>query len=177
MLNLRDLYKTKKDDVAETLEKRNPSSEIYKLIGFRLSDEEFVIEIDHVKEIVRVPLITRVSHAPNFVEGIANLRGDILQIVNFHTLMGLENSPITDKSRVVVLDDKQTLAGILVDSVSEVIEVEKEAVQPIPDMIAAEKTKFLKGIIKPHRHRNILWLDSSSLYSESFLQNKKTLVG
>lgn len=65
------------------------------------------------------------------------------------------------------------LAAIIVDSVSEVIEVEKEAVQSTPDIIAADKAKFLKGIIKPDKHRNILWLDSGAIYSEFRNQNGK----
>jgi purine-binding chemotaxis protein CheW len=172
---LEDLYKLRQD--TSGLRKRIVAKiETFKLIGFKLNDEEFVIEIERVKEIVKVPLVTRVSQAPHFVEGIANLRGDILQIVNFHKIMGLENSPITDKSRIVVLDDKNVLAAIIVDSVSEVIEVEKEAVQTTPDIVAGERSKFLRGIIKPHKHRNILWLDCASIYSEFSAQNEKSVA-
>ena len=87
--------------------------------------------------------------------------------------MGLENQPISDRSRIIVLDDKNVLAAIIVDAVSEVIEVEKEAVQPTPDIVAGERSKFLKGIIKPHKHRNILWLDCGAIYSEFSSQNEK----
>ncbi len=174
-MQLKEMYKQNDDKKNGTIRKRTVQTiETFKLIGFKLNEEEFVIEIERVKEIVRVPLVTRVSKAPDFVEGVANLRGEILQVINFHKIMGLENLPITDKSRIIVLDDKNVLAAIIVDSVSEVIEVEKEAVQPTPDIIAAERAKFLKGIIKPHKHRNILWLDSGAIYSEfGFLYNKK----
>jgi purine-binding chemotaxis protein CheW len=166
------LYKLKHD--TSGIRKRiAPKIETYKLIGFKLNDEEFVIEIERVKEIVKVPLVTRVSKAPHFVEGVANLRGDILQVVNFHKIMGLENLPISERSRIIVLDDKNVLAAIIVDAVSEVIEVEKEAVQPTPDIVAGERSKFLKGIIKPHKHRNILWLDCGAIYSEFSAQNQK----
>ncbi len=166
------LYKLKHD--TSGIRKRiAPKIETYKLIGFKLNEEEFVIEIERVKEIVKVPLVTRVSKAPHFVEGVANLRGDILQVVNFHKIMGLENQPISDRSRIIDLDDKNVLAAIIVDAVSEVIEVEKEAVQPTPDIVAGERSKFLKGIIKPHKHRNILWLDCGAIYSEFSSQNEK----
>ena len=167
------LYKLK-HDTSGVRKRITPKIETYKLIGFKLNDEEFVIEIERVKEIVKVPLVTRVSKAPNFVEGVANLRGDILQIVNFHKIMGLENLPISERSRIIVLDDKNVLAAIIVDSVSEVIEVEKEAVQATPDIVAGERSKFLKGIIKPHKHRNILWLDCGAIYSEFSAQNEKS---
>lgn len=177
-MRLEELYKVKSDGKQQGSGNRKrvvQTVDAIKLIGFKLNEEEFVIEIERVKEIVKVPLVTRVSRAPDFVEGVANLRGDILQVVNFHKIMGLENVPITDKSRIIVLDDKNVLAAIIVDSVSEVIEVEKEAVQPTPDIIASEKSKFLKGIIKPHKHRNILWLDSGAIYSEFRNQfNKKS---
>jgi len=166
------LYKLKHD--SSGVRKRIVQKiETFKLIGFKLNQEEFVIEIERVKEIVKMPLVTRVSKAPHFVEGVANLRGDILQIVNFHKIMGLENPIISDRSRIIVLDDKNVLAAIIVDSVSEVIEVEKEAVQQTPDIIAGERSKFLKGIIKPHRHRNIMWLDCGAIYSEFSAQNEK----
>jgi purine-binding chemotaxis protein CheW len=161
------MYKQNGEAKGGTTRKRVvPTIETIKLIGFKLNAEEFVIEIERVKEIVKVPLVTRVSKAPEFVEGIANLRGDILQVVNFHKIMGLENLPISDKSRIIVLDDKNVLAAIIVDSVSEVIEVEKDAIQSTPDIIASDKSKFLRGIIKPDTHRNILWLDAGAIYSE-----------
>lgn len=161
-----------KHDLSGQRKRIAPKIETYKLIGFKLNDEEFVIEIERVKEIVKVPLVTRVSRAPYFVEGVANLRGDILQIINFHKIMALENLSISDKSRIIVLDDKNVLAAIIVDGVSEVIEVEKEAVQPIPEIVAGEKSKFLKGIIKPNMHRNILWIDCGAIYNEFITQNK-----
>ncbi|MES2616069.1 MAG: chemotaxis protein CheW [Bdellovibrionota bacterium] len=152
-------------------------AETCKLIGFKLAEEEFSVEIGRVKEIVQVPLITRVSKAPDFVEGITNLRGDILQIINFHKIMGLENIPMTDKSRIIVIDDKNVLAAIIVDLVTEVMEIEKNSVQITPDIIAADKAKFLKGIIKPDTRRNILWLDLDAIYSEFKNQSsKKTTV-
>jgi len=172
-MRLEDMYKIRGETKGAARKRIVPTVETVKLIGFKLNEEEFVIEIERVKEIVRVPLVTRVSKAPDFVEGVANLRGDILQVVNFHKIMGLENLPISDKSRIIVLDDKNVLAAIIVDSVSEVIEVEKDAVQSTPDIIAADKAKFLKGIIKPDKHRNILWLDSGAIYSEFRNQNSK----
>lgn len=172
-MRIQDMYKANSDNKGSTRKRVVATVETIKLIGFKLNEEEFVIEIERVKEIVRVPLVTRVSMAPDFVEGVTNLRGDILQVVNFHKIMELDNQPITDKSRIIVLDDKNVLAAIIVDSVSEVIEVEKEAVQSTPDIIAANKAKFLKGIIKPDRHRNILWLDSGAIYSEFRNQNSK----
>ncbi len=172
-MRLEDMYKIKGESKGEARKRAIPTVETVKLIGFKLNAEEFVIEIERVKEIVRVPLVTRVSKAPDFVEGVANLRGDILQVVNFHKIMELENLPISEKSRIIVLDDKNVLAAIIVDSVSEVIEVEKDAVQSTPDIIAADKAKFLKGIIKPDSHRNILWLDSGAIYSEFRSHNSK----
>jgi purine-binding chemotaxis protein CheW len=173
-MRLEDMYRIKGEaKVGSTRKRVVPTIETIKLIGFKLNEEEFVIEIERVKEIVRVPLVTRVSQAPDFVEGVANLRGDILQIVNFHKIMELENLLISEKSRIIVLDDKNVLAAIIVDSVSEVIEVEKEAIQSTPDIIAADKAKFLKGIIKPDQYRNILWLDSAAIYSEFRSHNNK----
>ena len=172
-MRLEDMYKIRGETKGGIRKRVVPTIETIKLIGFKLNEEEFVIEIERVKEIVKVPLVTRVSKAPDFVEGVANLRGDILQVVNFHKIMELENLPITEKSRIIVLDDKNVLAAIIVDSVSEVIEVEKEAIQTTPEIIAADKAKFLKGIIKPDTHRNILWLDSASIYSEFRNQNNK----
>lgn len=96
-MRLEEMYKIKGESKDAARKRLIPTIETVKLIGFKLNEEEFVIEIEKVKEIVRVPLVTRVSQAPDFVEGVANLRGDILQVVNFHKIMELENLPINEK--------------------------------------------------------------------------------
>jgi purine-binding chemotaxis protein CheW len=137
-----------------------------KLIGFKLANEEFVIEIERVKEIIKIPIVTRVSKSPPFVEGISNMRGEILQILNFHKILNLPSVLISPKSRVIVIDSPAVLAGIIVDSVAEVIEVDNSAIQLAPDIIAGENGKFIKGIIKDDSRRSILWIDISMIYSE-----------
>jgi purine-binding chemotaxis protein CheW len=165
---LEDFYRRAPADRKKVL----TAQETVKLIGFRLADEEFGIEIERVKEIGRVPLVTRVSRSPVIVEGIANLRGEILQVLNFHKIMGLSSCSITEKSRIIVLDDKFTFAGIIVDAVSEVMEIEKESLQPPPEIIAGERKRFIKGIIKQERKRSTLWLDCAAIYSEFNITEK-----
>ena len=164
-IKMQDLYK-KKQAVSKVNKLTSKDYDFIKLIGFRLGEEEFVIEIDKVKEIGKVPLVTRVSQSPRFVEGIANLRGEILQILNLHKIMGLICKEINERSRIIVLDDTSAFAAIIVDSVSEVLEIDKNTIQRPPEIIAGDKGKFIKGVIKEDKRRSILWLDSSAIYQE-----------
>ncbi|MBX9704213.1 MAG: chemotaxis protein CheW [Silvanigrellaceae bacterium] len=168
-LKLKELYKKSEDNLPYGQNK----SEFIKLISFKIEHEEFVIEIHKIKEVCKIPLVTRVSKAPYFVEGVANLRGDLLQIVNIHKILHLKNIPLSEQSRIIVLDDKNIHAAIIVDVVGEVMEVEKDAIQVTPDFFVKNKGNFFKGIIKPHKNRNVIWLNVSAMYEEFISHHEK----
>lgn len=118
------------------------------LVTFSLSGEELAVPIGMVQEIVRRPEITKVPNAPAFVEGIGNLRGNILPIVNLRTRLGMDAREADDATRVVVLSRNGSTTGIVVDSVAEVLHVEKDTLEAPPNAVAAVDGHYLRGVAK-----------------------------
>jgi len=119
------------------------------LVTFLLAEEEFGIPISFVKEIVRVPDITRIPKVPSFIQGVANLRGSILPIVSLRNRFGLPAEERTEDNRVIVVEVSGKLIGLVVDQVREVLRVPNEWVEPPPPIIAGVvEMQYLRGVAK-----------------------------
>ena len=119
------------------------------LVSFKVSDEEFAVDIMQVQEIVRLTKVTKVPHAPDFVEGVINLRGNVLPVVDMRKRVHLSTKPYNDATRVVVIDLHGKKTGIIVDAVSEVMAVKKRFIEPAPGI--AKSTygdQFIEGVGK-----------------------------
>jgi len=128
------------------------------LVSFKIENEEFGVGIEEVQEIIRLPEITRVPKAPSFVEGVINLRGNVLPVIDLRKRFDLEATKKTNATRIVVVnvDDKTT--GIIVDSVSEVLRLSKDAVEPPPPIVAGIEAKYLRGIGKLNDGKRLIVL-------------------
>jgi len=116
------------------------------LIVFNLGNEEFGVEIKEVREIIRLPEITKLPNAAGHIEGIISLRGHVLPLVNLHRCLGLESLKKTDSARVIVVNlENGRNAGIMVDFVSEILNLDKEAIDPPPSLVG---NKYIQGIVK-----------------------------
>ena len=120
------------------------------LVIFRLRDEEFGVEIGAVLEISRVITITHVPQAPGFIDGVINLRGRIIAVVDLARQFGLkEQSERPKTARIVVVEVGGQTVGLLVDEVPEVLHVPEDAVEPAPEIIQTEvKRDYIKGVAK-----------------------------
>ena len=138
------------------------------LLVFRLGDEEFGLPIEAVEEVARVPeQVARIPKAPKFLEGVVNLRGEVLPVVDqrkrFH-LPALEGEAAR---RLVVVRTEKHKAGLIVDSVSEVLRSSPDAVQPAPDL-AGEPAKLVAGVINlEDEGRMILLLEPGELLTRA----------
>jgi len=101
-----------------------------------------------VQEVIRVELITPVSHAPEEVAGVINLRGKIVTLLDLGRILGFEKSAITRESRVFIIEDRNEFLGVLVDRVGEVIEAEKKQYAPLPLNIPPAQARFFTGICR-----------------------------
>lgn len=119
-----------------------------KLVGFRLGDEEYAVDILKIKEIKLLMDITRVPKAPGFVEGVINLRGDIVPIIDLRKKLGLEVKPMGEDSRIIIVEIDHKMCGVIVDGVSEVIEIEESKIFPAPPMVKGIDADYLKGVGK-----------------------------
>src|SRR5690242_20729878 len=100
------------------------------LVGFRIGRETFGVPINLVREIVRVPEITAVPNAPDYVEGVINLRGKIVSVIDLRKRFGDPNLEITKKTRVVVVEIENRTVGLVVNSASEVLKISPSDIEP-----------------------------------------------
>lgn len=159
----------------------NPISDIDSQIAtFQIGNELFGIGIHRIKEIVRYPEITSVPRAANYLKGLANLRGTVLPIIDSRVKLGMEQSKVTDATRILVLDAGNSLVGVIVDSVKGVSTLDDSIVEPPPEVISSGiDVKFIKSIIRSKKtDQIILELEVDSLTDikarESKQQNTKT---
>jgi purine-binding chemotaxis protein CheW len=118
------------------------------LLTFTLDREEFGIPVTQVREVIRVNGITRVPQVPPHVRGVTNLRGRILAVVEIRTRLGLTEAVITPSSRVVVVEVRGRVLGLLVDRASQVTKVPVESVAPPPEEVVSAETDFLTGVAR-----------------------------
>lgn len=133
--------------VRKVIEK--PKEEV-QLVVFRLRDEEFGVEIGQVREIVRIPEITKVPEAPGFIEGVINLRGEVIGVVDLAKEFELPTLPNLEKSaRIVVAEIEEKTFGMIVDEVPEVIKIPKDQIEAAPEMVQSKiKRDYVKGVAK-----------------------------
>ncbi len=137
------------------------------LVVFGLGKEEFGIDISQVREIVRLQNITAIPQSMDFVEGIVNLRGQIVPIVDLCKRFRVAGSDETEESarRIIVVHMAEQNIGILVDGVSEILRIPDESIEPTPPIVAGGiSVEFIKGVAKVD-DRLIIFLDLDKIFS------------
>ncbi len=145
----------------QTMEHRDKtqlSGEVVQVVSFRLGNEEYGVDISQVQEIIRMVEITHVPRAPRFMEGVINLRGQLIPIIDLRTRFGMARTEHTKSTRIVVTEIGSKRVGMVVDSVSEVLNIPMEHVEDAPDMIASVGTEYIQGVGKVN-DRLIILLD------------------
>jgi len=115
-------------------------------LTFRLGAEEYGIDILRVQEIRSYEAPTRIANAPAFIKGVVNLRGVIVPIVDLRVKLGCETVEYNEFTVVIVLNVAGRVVGAVVDSVSDVLELPKDAVKPAPELASSVDTSFITGI-------------------------------
>ncbi len=118
------------------------------IVVFELGAERYGLDIATVYEIIRHQPITAVPQAPAFVEGVINLRGRIIPVVDLRERFAMADGELTKASRIVVADAGGTRVGLVVDGVSEVLMVPTDAIEPTPEVAANADHEYLRGIAK-----------------------------
>lgn len=116
------------------------------LVVFQLSEQTYGIDIASVYEIIRMEKITRVPRTPDFVEGVINLRGRIIPVIDLSRRFNLSFAERTNSSRIIIVDVGGNTIGIIVDAVSEVLRIQAASVEPPPPMIHGIDAAYLRGI-------------------------------
>ena len=128
--------------------KADRDQEILQLVTFHVAREEFAVDILDVREINRMMEITRVPHAPEFVEGVINLRGQVIPVVDLRKRFGLEAGERDKNTRIVVVELGAKVVGFLVDSVSEVLRVSTSLVEPPPALASGIEADYIRSVVK-----------------------------
>jgi purine-binding chemotaxis protein CheW len=136
------------------------------LVVFELGEERYGLDIASVYEIIRHQPVTAVPQAPAFVEGVINLRGRIIPVVDLRRRFGMPLGPLTRSSRIVVCEVAGVRVGLVVDGVSEVLMVPVDAVEQTPEVASGGIGASLRGIAKLGEHLVIL-LDLGGLLGEA----------
>lgn len=119
------------------------------LIVFRFGDEEFGMDILQVREVERMAKeITRVPKAPSFVEGVINLRGEVVPVVDLRKRFSLVLRPMTSDTRVLIVEINDNLVGMIVDEVVEVLRVPISALENAPQITKGVDAYFISGVAK-----------------------------
>jgi purine-binding chemotaxis protein CheW len=147
----------------------NPSGhsprDLLQLVSFVVGGEEFGLDILRVQEIIRIQALTRVPNSPDFVDGVINLRGKVIPVIALRKRFGLENLAHDRQTRIVVSEVNGTVLGFIVDSVSEVLRIPADTVEPPPRLGKVER-EYVSGVGKLD-NRLLILLDVDRLMSDS----------
>ncbi len=140
--------------------------ELIQLVSFSLDNEEYGVDVLKVREIIRMPSITRVPNTPHYVEGVINLRGKVVPIINMRRRFGLMEIEYDKQTRIMVMDVEGELMGFIVDSVSEVIRISSSEIQPSPAIVTSGiDQECISGVIN-QAERLLVLLDLQKMFSQ-----------
>ncbi|MGI9951235.1 chemotaxis protein CheW [Moorellaceae bacterium AZ2] len=146
------------------------------LVVFQLAGETYGVDIAHVHEIIRLQPITEVPRTPDFVEGVINLRGRIIPVIDLHKRFGLPAAEASNNTRIMVVEVKGITVGMIVDAVSEVLRLPEENIEPPPPIIQGVDVAYLRGVGK-WGDKLIILLDLDRVLRESEHEQLKEQVG
>jgi len=134
-------------EIAVSERKLSEADRILQLVTFTLGGEEYAVNILKVQEINRMKEITRVPNAPYYVEGVINLRGKVIPVVSLRKMFGLPEEDMAQQ-KIMIMDIHGVTIGLIVDTVSEVLRISANIVEPPPVMTYSVSSEFISGIAK-----------------------------
>ena len=137
-------------------------------LAFTLGHEEYGVDIQKVQELRGYDAVTHIANAPAFIKGVVNLRGTIVPIIELRTKFGMPTIAYTMFTVIVVVVIQEKIMGLVVDAVSDVLNIDKKDIQPPPQFGAKVDVSFLRGIGKSGE-KLVALLDMDRLLSDSDL--------
>ncbi len=160
------MQENKMNDQVENVVFKNTTDEVVQLVSFNIGDEEFGVDILKVQEINRMVEITRVPNSPDYVEGVINLRGKVIPIIYMRKRLGMPAKPLDKDTRIIVVEIDKKVIGFIVDSVNEVLRINKSITEPPPSMVAGIDSDFITAIAKLE-DRLLILLDLEKILTKS----------
>src|SRR5271170_5032283 len=144
---------------------RRTDNPIIQLVGFRLDNEDYAIAITKIQEIILMKPITRIPQVPEFIEGLINLRGSVIPIVNLRKRFGLPARQVDDETRTIVVNIHDKTVGCIVDAVTQVMRINRDQIQPPPLSVLAVAHQYISGLARLDE-RLLIILDIEQLFDE-----------
>lgn len=144
-------------------------------VGFRLAEQEYAFRIEQIQEIVIPDRVARIPQVPDYVEGVTNLRGTIIPIINLRRLFDMEYRECDEATRTIVANVGGRTIGCTVDAVSQVIRISPEQIQPAPEIVRSEGAKYIAGFAKLDA-RLIILLEIDELLDPSKMDQVKQIA-
>jgi purine-binding chemotaxis protein CheW len=142
------------------------------IVGFRVGNETYGVPITALHEIVRVPEITAVPDAPEYLEGVINLRGKIVSVIDLRKRFGIKQATPSRRNRILVVEFNGRLSGLIVDSASEVLKIASSDIEPPPAVLQEGGLNCVTGLGK-YKGRLIMLLDTSKLLESGSLRMQR----
>jgi purine-binding chemotaxis protein CheW len=138
-------------------------------VGFQVGDQDYAFRIEQIQEIVNLRQLTKMPQVPPYVEGVANLRGSIIPIINLRLLFGMQAKEADGNTRTIVVNVGSRIMGCTVDTVSQVMRIPEESIQPAPETVTAGTAGYIQGFAQVN-DRLIILLDIDQLLDPARLQ-------
>jgi len=162
------------EPVDETAADEITDSEVMQLVSFMLDEVEYGVDILRVHEILRYPDITRLPNTPDFIQGVINLRGNVIPVVDVRIRFGFPKGDITDLTRIIVVETGGKQVGLLVDNVYQVVRIPLTSIDPPSELITGVSEDFITGIGRLKDRLIVILNMSLSMFLEE-TDNKKAM--
>jgi len=123
-------------------------TEMLQLVTFSLAGQKYAVDILKVQEIDNMKEITTIPNAPSYMEGAINLRGKVIPVLNLRKKFGFEDKANNEQCKIVIMDVRHVIMGVIVDAVSDVLRIPQDVVEPPPPVSSNVSTDFISGIAK-----------------------------
>ena len=140
------------------------------LVVFRLANEYYGVDIGAVNTIIRMQEITEIPQTPDYVEGVINLRGSIIPVIDLRKRFGLAVEKTTKASRIVVVESSSQMIGMVVDAVAETLRLSADEIEPPSPVIASIDAEYLRGVGKQD-NRLVILLDMEKVLTSRELES------
>ena len=156
------------------MEEIQEKDELLQLVSFKVNGEEFGVDILQVQEIIRTMKITKVPQSKDFVDGVINLRGRVIPVVNLRRRLGMEKIEEDNKTRIIVVEIGAKTIGFIVDEVNEVLRIPKSITEPPPKALNGIDSNYITAVGKLE-DRILILLDLKKLFSEEEKEELQTI--
>jgi purine-binding chemotaxis protein CheW len=156
---------------ASMVETKNKSQ----FVGFQIDGQQYAFRIEQIQEIVILDQVTQTPQVADYVEGVSNLRGAIIPIINLRKLFGLDPKPTDSETRTIVVNVGERTMGCTVDTVSHVIRIPEESIQPAPETVTADGANYISGFAKLD-DRLVIVLDIDELLNPKRLEANRKIA-